>query len=245
MISKAQLKFLASLKEKKYRLKHKQFLVDNPKVIFEEISNDALDSIFATKKFFQEHEEQIPFDLFEALHDSDLKKISSSITPQGIIAVFNMIPPKDFDKQDKNILLLENIQDPGNMGTIIRTADWFGFENIFLSEDCVDVYNPKVVAATMGSIFHINIFQDLSLPDFTRDLKASGYQVLVSDLDGQADTIPSKLKTALIIGNEAKGVTRQLKSLADINLKIPKIGQAESLNAAVAAGIFMHKIKQP
>lgn len=244
MISKAQLKFLVSLKQKKYRLQHQQFLVDNPKVIFEEMGNDSLDSIFATKKFFEEHEEQIPFDLLDVLHDSDLKKITSSVTPQGIVAVFNINEAKEFDKKDKNILLLEDIQDPGNMGTIIRTADWFGFDNIFLSEDCVDIYNPKVVAASMGSIFHINVFQDLNLLKFVKELKDEKYQLVVSDLEGQVEKIDDKQKTALVIGNEAKGVSQQLKSLADVRVQIPKAGQAESLNAAVAAGIFMHKIKQ-
>jgi RNA methyltransferase, TrmH family len=244
MISKTQLKFLTSLKQKKYRLEHQQFLVDNPKVIFEEISNDALDSIFATTEFFQEHEDKIPADLFEGLRGSDLKKITSSVTPQGIVAVFNINEPREFDQQDKNILLLENIQDPGNMGTIIRTADWFGFENIFLSEDCVDIYNPKVVAASMGSIFHINVFQDLNLINFTKGLKDNKYNILVSDLDGSQDKIDSSQPTALVIGNEAQGVSPALKSLADFKIKIPKIGQAESLNAAVATGIFMHKIKQ-
>ncbi|MBT6691600.1 RNA methyltransferase [Candidatus Parcubacteria bacterium] len=245
MISKTQLKFLTSLKQKKYRLEHQQFLVDNPKVIFEEISNDALDSIFATQKFFQANENSIPVDLFETLRDSDLKKITSSVTPQGIVAVFNIVDPKEFDMRDKSILLLENIQDPGNMGTIIRTADWFGFENVFLSEDCVDIYNPKVVAASMGSIFHINIFQDLDLMEFAKELKQNKYRVIVSDLEGGQDKIDTKNKAALVIGNEAQGVSLELKSLADTKVKIPKIGQAESLNAAVAAGIFMHKIKQP
>ena len=177
------------------------------------------------------------------ISEKELKKVSTRVNPLGMLALFNMPNPKKFIFKSKNVLLLDNIADPGNMGTIIRTADWFGFNHIFLSPDCVDVYNSKVIAASMGSVFNISINPDANFKKLIKDLKEEGYKIVVTDLMGDEFDIDKKNKIALIIGNEADGVNRELIALADKRLKIMKSGKAESLNASVAAGILMNKIK--
>ena len=143
----------------------------------------------------------------------------------------------------KLILLVDDIQDPGNLGTIIRTADWFGFGEIFCSANCVEVYNPKVISSTMGSIFNLNIHSDINLKDLIKELKKEKYKIVVTDLNGQNIKFNKKDKIALVIGSEAKGVSSGIKNLADLNYKIEKSGKAESLNVAIATGIIMKEIK--
>lgn len=241
--SKKQVDFLAKLKQKKYRAEHQKFLLENPKVIWEEYSNPLLDSIYVTDNFYSENEDRMVFDKIYRLSAKDLKKISNQVNPLGIVALFNIPKSKKFDFKFPYVLILDDIADPGNMGTIIRTADWFGFQYIFLTDNCVDVYNPKVVAASMGSIFNVSIYTDIKAGQFIKDLKQADYQVAVTDLMGNKFSVDNFDKIAVVIGNEAKGVDKKIISLADIRLKIKKVGRAESLNAAVAAGIIMNKIK--
>lgn len=241
--SKKQVDFLAKLKQKKYREEHQKFLLENPKVIWEEYSNPLLDSVYVIDSFYVANEDRMVFGKIYHLSGQDLKKISNQVNPLGMLALFNMPKIKKFDFKFPQILILDDISDPGNMGTIIRTADWFGFKHLFLTGDSVDVYNPKVVAASMGSIFNINIHTDVDIYKFIKDLKANHYQIVVTDLRGDQFEIDKSDKIALVIGNEAKGVDKKIIALADKKFKIKKAGQAESLNAAVAAGIVMNKIK--
>ena len=242
-MNKAQIDFLNKLKRKKYRDKYGKFLVENPKVILEEYNSPLLDSVYATEKFFKEYEDLMAFDKVEIISEKALDRVSSQVTPAGIIALFNLPKEKNFSFKTKHILLLDGIQDPGNLGTIIRTADWFGFNHLFLSENCVEAYNSKVVAASMGSVFNVSINPEAKLKALIKDLKEEGYKIVVTDLMGDESNIDKKDKIALVIGNEAKGVDRKLISMADKRFKIMKSGKAESLNAAVAAGIVMNKIK--
>ena len=242
-MNKAQVDFLAKLKRKKYRDKHQKFIVENPKVIWEEYSNQSLDTVYVTESFFKEHEDEMVFDKTEIISEKDLNKITQQVNPAGMMALFNIPKQKKFTFQKQNILLLDRVSDPGNMGTIIRTADWFGWHALFLSQNCVDVYNPKVVAASMGSIFRLNIYNELNLAEIIPGLKEADYTIAITDMTGSDVKFKPKEKIALVIGSEAKGVSKDVKALADKNLKINKFGKAESLNAAVAAGIIMYKIK--
>lgn len=242
-VTKNQINFLARMKRKKYRDLHQKFVVENPKVIWEEYANKLLTSVYVTEKFYNQHKDEMVFVNTYCVAEKDLQKISNQVTPPGMLALFDFVKPKKFNFKQKHILLLDDIQDAGNLGTIIRTADWFGFNDVFLSKDCVEIYNPKVVSATMGSIFNINIYSDLSLTKLIRDLKKEGYTIVVTDLAGDKFKLTKDKKTALIIGNEAKGVATPVKNLADQRFKILKFGQAESLNVAVSAGIIMQQIK--
>lgn len=242
-VSKKQIDFLIKLQKKKYRDEYGRFVVENPKVIFEEYSNPLLDSIYVTDNFYIANEDQMVFKSIYRLSERDLKNISSQVTPVGMVALFKMPTPQKFIFKSKHVLILDNIADPGNMGTIIRTADWFGFNHLFLSDNCVDIYNPKVVAASMGSIFNVSINQDVDLKSFIKDLKSEGYKIVVTDLRGDNFDIVKGDKIAVVIGSEARGVDKEIINLADERFKIMKSGKAESLNAAVAAGIVMNKIK--
>lgn len=241
--SKKQIDFLAKLQKKKYRDEHQKFLLENAKVIWEEYSNPLLDSVYVTETFLNENNDFLDLKNVFVLSNKDLKKVSSQVNPVGIVALYNIPKIRKFNFKSKYVLLLDSISDPGNMGTILRTADWFGFKDIFLSNNCVDAYNFKVVAASMGSIFNINIFQDCALLDLAQDLKKEKYQIVATDLMGKEAEIDNKKNIALVIGNEAKGVDKKILALADQRLKIKKFGQAESLNAAVAAGIVMNDIR--
>ena len=243
MITKAQVEFLAKLKKKKYRDFHQNFLVANPKVIWEEYDSKLLNSVYVTESFATDNEDRMVFKNTYTVSNKDFKKISEQVNPVGMLALYNIPKTRNFTFRPPHILLLDNIQDPGNLGTIIRTADWFGFKHVFLSKDCVDAYNPKVVAATMGSLFNINIHQDQDLVELIAELKTQKYIVAVTDLAGEKVSLKAKDKIALVIGNEARGVSAQIKDLADKHYKILKPGKAESLNAAVAAGVIMHEIK--
>ena len=242
-MNKKQKDFLIKLKRKKYREEHKKFIIENFKIVLEEYSNQLLDSIYVTEKFYKENEDEMVFKNIDIISEKDLKKVSHKVNPPGIIALFNIPREKKFNFQKRLILLLDDIQDPGNLGTIIRTADWFGFTEIFCSTNCVEVYNPKVTSSTMGSIFNLNIHSNVNLKDLIKELKKERYKIVVTDLNGRNIKFNKKDKIALVIGSEAKGVSSRIKNLADLNYKIEKSGKAESLNVAIATGIIMKEIK--
>ncbi len=174
--------------------------------------------------------------------EASLEKISRLKTPNKVVAVFNITPAAIPVLKDKLSLMLDDIQDPGNMGTIIRIADWFGIDTIICSEDSVDCYNPKVVQATMGSIARVNVYYT-SLVDFIRSHQLIA--VYAAALGGE----PVKKFTGiregiLLVGNESKGIGDGLLSIATKKITIPKYGGAESLNAAVATGIIVSHLKE-
>src|SRR5699024_1550997 len=179
-------------------------------------------------------------------HTTVTKKVfeyfSNTEHPQGIAAVVKMKPLEI--KRNSPVLLIDEIRDPGNLGTIIRTADAAGFKTIILGEGTVDLYNDKVIRATQGCIFHIHIMEG-NLSREIVNLQKEDFQVWASALSKAVayDTVRVTEKVALIIGNEGRGIDRSLIDMADRRVKIPIYGKAESLNAGVAAGILMYYIK--
>lgn len=177
--------------------------------------------------------------------DGLYKQLTDTETPQGILAVIGLGERRTIDDtgSDDLYVILENIRDPGNMGTIMRTADAAGFTGVIVSSGCVDVYNTKVLRATMGSIFHIPVYYCSTAPDAVRLLKSKGIKVYASHLKGscslyEADmTVPA----SIVIGSEAEGVSEETALSADMLIRIPMPGRAESLNASVAAGIMMYE----
>lgn len=168
--------------------------------------------------------------------------ISQTKTPQGIAAVVRM--KNSHEINGDLYLLLDRIQDPGNLGTIIRTADAAGFDAVMLGEGTVDLYNDKVIRATQGSLFHIPIIQE-SLPTEINKLKQEGFRIWASALTNSKDfhTLKPTSKVALILGNEGAGIEGTILELADEIVKIPIYGKAESLNVSIAAGILMYHLK--
>ena len=239
MLSKSQISFIKSLHQKKYRKEHGLFIVEGIKSL-----QEFFQSSYQIHTIFYNSEQyhllpKLPanINLFE-VKNAELDKISTLQTPQGFLALVHI--PKNRElalKALKNqfTLVLDGVQDPGNMGTIIRTADWFGFKNIICSADCVEVFNPKTVQATMGSLARVNIYET----DLPALLEKNTIPVFGALLDGE-----SIYKTQwgteglVILGNEGKGISAEVIKKINKPVTIPRIGEAESLNVAVSAAIF-------
>jgi RNA methyltransferase, TrmH family len=237
MISKNQISFVRSLQQKKYRLKYGCFVAEGNKIVVELLnSNWAVEQIFATNFFIEKFKIDVKKNNINIVSKIEIEKISGLFSPTDAIAIVKIPTAKipDFNTVSWS-LALDDIQDPGNLGTIIRTADWFGVKQIFLSENCVDVYNSKTIQASMGSFLRVNFFET-NLSALIEEKKFK--QIAVAVMDGQNIFNTTFEKSGLmIVGNEGNGVSEKIISMADLKITIPKIGQAESLNVAVAAGI--------
>ena len=168
-----------------------------------------------------------------------VKGVSDSINNQGIIAVIN-IPKNNEDYLSNHQLILDSISDPGNLGNLIRTADWFGLKNIYLSENSIDPYNPKVIRSSMGAHFYINIIQ-INIIKHIEILKKNNFVIIGADIMGENLydwNIPKKW--AIVLGNEAHGISKSLRSLITTTVTIPGVKGMESLNVSVAGGILLH-----
>ena len=242
-------KEIKKLKEKKHRIKSNKYLIEGLRFVEEAIkSKVSIDSIIFTESF----KEKNP-DLFLKINENIkliqmnealLKQLCSTENPQGIVGVINM-QNKEL-KSGELVVLVDKVQDPGNMGTIIRTAHAAGAAGIVMTKGTVDIYNDKTLRATMGSIFYIPIVEDDSL-DFVKSLKKEGYKLVVSSLQGKNNFFEENLqgKVMIAVGNEGNGVSDEVYDIADIKVKIPMPGEAESLNVAVATSIMIYeKIRQ-
>lgn len=242
-------KEIKKLKEKKHRIKSNKYLIEGLRFVEEAIkSKVSIDSIIFTESF----KEKNP-DLFLKINDNIkliqmnealLKQLCSTENPQGIVGVINM-QNKEL-KSGELVVLVDKVQDPGNMGTIIRTAHAAGAAGIVMTKGTVDIYNDKTLRSTMGSIFYIPIVEDDSL-DFVKSLKKEGYKLVVSSLQGKNNFFEENLqgKVMIAVGNEGNGVSDEVYNIADIKVKIPMPGEAESLNVAVATSIMIYeKIRQ-
>lgn len=242
-------KEIKKLKEKKHRIKSNKYLIEGLRFVEEAIkSKVSIDSIIFTESF----KEKNP-DLFLKINENIkliqmnealLKQLCSTENPQGIVGVINM-QNKEL-KSGELVVLVDKVQDPGNMGTIIRTAHAAGAAGIVMTKGTVDIYNDKTLRSTMGSIFYIPIVEDDSL-DFVKSLKKEGYKLVVSSLQGKNNFFEENLqgKVMIAVGNEGNGVSDEVYDIADIKVKIPMPGEAESLNVAVATSIMVYeKIRQ-
>lgn len=239
-LSANKKKFLKSLQLKKFRNEHGVFLVEGEKLFLELLTSIfVIEEVFATERWYNENYNSLPKKLnFTLVSERDLATISSFKTPQYIIALVKQQKFQLSQNTNKPFIVLDNIQDPGNLGTIIRTMDWFGFENLVCSPTCVELYNPKVVQATMGSIFRVNtIYQQLNI--FLKE--HHHFTIYGALLNGEncfnADLI--KKNSIVILGNESKGISQEILPFINKKLTIPKIGSAESLNVSIAAGILL------
>lgn len=234
-VANQKYKLINKLRKKKYRDKEGLFVIESRKLVDEAIRSSAdIDFIFLKDgEDFKTNYKTLVFDEKLYLKLTELK------SPDGIGAVVRKEPSQEI--KSKKILLLDHINDPGNMGTMIRSAEAFGFSDIILTKGCVDIYNEKSLRASMGSVFRLNI-KELEI-DQIKKLKSS-YKFLASDMDG-IDVREYKLSEEgiiLAIGNEANGLSEEIRSLTDDFLKIAMTGEIESLNAAIAASIMMNRL---
>lgn len=243
MLSKAQISLITSLQNKKYRKQHGLFIVEGIKSVKEFISSSyRVDSIFYTDDANTKVGKISHNIKSHELTEAEFQKISTLKSPQGILALVKLPKQQQIEVSDlRNCynIVLDDVQDPGNLGTIIRTAEWFGIKHIICSIGTVDAYNPKVVQATMGSLARIQIHY-VDLHEFISSTDLPVYGAL---LNGQSIYQTEWSKEGLIVmGNEGNGISSEVITLIDQAVTIPRIGQAESLNVAVATTIFCSEI---
>lgn len=254
--SNDHVKRIAALMDKaKQRRKEGCFIVEGIKM-FKEIPQGDLDSVYLSETFVKENNDVVKEIESNAsgkcfcLSDSLFKKISGTVTPQGVLAI---VRQKKYSLEQvistihsgRNcFVVLDRIQDPGNLGTIVRTGEGAGINGVIMSDTSVDIYNPKVIRSTMGSIFRVPFCIVDDLPKAVEELKAAGVTAYAAHLKGEAynkEAFPDK--TALLIGNEANGLSDEVASKADRLIKIPMQGKVESLNAAIATAILMYQVE--
>lgn len=243
MLSNQQVKFINALSVKKYRQKYGRFIAEGEKIVSELLkSGYPVDAIYALPDWLEQHRQMLKHNIskfiVQEVTEAELKKISQLDSPNKVIAVCP-IPETEPQKEvveQQVCLVLDEIKDPGNLGTIVRTADWFGLPYIFCSPSCVDLYNPKTIQATMGSFLRVKVFyQPLSLL-FTQFSDIAVYGAMLNGqniFDAQC-----KPPAFVVIGNEARGISDEVLPFIQHSITIPKFGNAESLNAAVATGII-------
>ncbi|MEP7256216.1 MAG: RNA methyltransferase [Ferruginibacter sp.] len=247
MLSKTHTKYIQSLLHKKFRDEYNLFIAEGPKVVMDllESRKFTCKEIFALPDWVSDNTKRLSLltkTPVTAVVDFELEKISTLTTPHHVLAVFEKRDENtDIQTAGKITLVLDTIQDPGNLGTIIRIADWFGVTDIICSEGCADMYNPKVVQSTMGSLGRVNVVYT-NLANWLKENKQ--VNIYSATLKGKDIATLGKLKEGiLIIGNEANGISDEVMQLVNEKITIPKIGKAESLNAAVATGIILALIR--
>ena len=249
------VKHVKKLKEKKYREEYGEFLVEGIKMIEEAISEDAVIKQIVVCDDCKT-QSSIPSDLLYEIAKYDCVYVSEKIfntmtdvtNPQGILAIIQKYPSEEnqIDFKENLFLVLDNIQDPGNMGTILRTADSVGLTQILISKGTADQYNPKVVRSTMGAIFRVKVIECEDLTKTLKELKKHKIKVYGTDLKTDKSIYDVDYqKSAIVIGNEANGVSTEILNLADEKIKIPMPGKTESLNAAVATSVILYEAIRP
>ena len=240
MVSKNQIKLITSLQQKKYRKQEQLFFAEGVKVVQELLhSNFELQELFTTKQDFL----SVSKDKLHAISEAELKKISALATPNSCLAVFKIPKAKEM-KESGLILALDDVRDPGNLGTIIRLCDWFGIETLFCSEETVDIYNPKVVQATMGSISRVNVVYG-DLENFLIKTKLTVFGTFMDGKNIYQESLPND--GVIVMGNEANGISEAVEKLVTDRIAIPRFGDlqiTESLNVATATAIILSEFKR-
>jgi len=258
-VKNEKIKSIINLNKKASHRREESLFVTEGYRIFKEIPVKLLKEVYVSESFSKSHEmkdvlgaldkaKELGVEVFfETVSDDVLKKASDTVTPQGVIAIVRMranLKVSDYDfVGNKNILVLDRVRDPGNMGTIIRTAEGAGVDLILMHKECVDIYSPKVTRSTMGSLFRVNICISDDLPKDINFMRSKGIKTYAAHLNGAYydENEAFSESSAIMIGNEANGLSDEVSKCADKLIKIPMCGKLESLNAAVAAGVLMYE----
>jgi len=240
MMTKTEIKHIQSLHHKKGRNKNRHFIIEGKRLVREALNaGEQFQSVFYTDEFSQANNEiieKISSALFahQKVSDKEMKALATTDTPSGILAVCS-IPKYSHSAHSGNWIYLDDISDPGNMGTLLRTSVWFGIQNIVLSKNCVDVYNPKVVRSGMGAHFYLKSISNQPLNHFKET-----HAIIGADQNGETiNDFEITTPWILVLGSEAHGLSKENKELLDYIISIPRIGDGESLNVAVAGGIII------
>lgn len=228
--------YVKLMREKKERDAKEQFIVEGEHLVFEALKEDLVLEILV----LEQTNYQLPIEPI-IVTKAVMNKICDTINPQGIIALCKQ--PKREIVEFNRLLLLDDVRDPGNLGTILRSSDAFGFNGIILSQNSVDIYNPKVIRATQGAIFRVNIVR-CEITSMISSLQAKGVKVYAADLAGEyLHNTQAAESMAFVLGNEALGISNEVKALVDNLLTIEMTGDSESLNVSVAASIIMYQFR--
>lgn len=245
MLSKSQISFVKSLHQKKFRKEHALFIVEGIKSVTEFLQSDYIvDTVYCTENLLPKLGNLSQKIQPQLISSTDLDRISTLTTPQQILALVKMPVNGRFNRQNLRgnfSLALDSVQDPGNLGTIIRTADWFGIKNIICSEDTVELYNPKVVQASMGSLPRIKIFYT-NLAELLNDCPVPVYGALLNGESIYQTNFGNE--GIVVLGNEGNGISGEILRLISKPVTIPSFGKAESLNVAISASIICSEIKR-
>lgn len=251
MLSKSKIKTIASIKLGKYRKQLGLFIAEGSTNVLDFIAGGLkIEELFATEQWLEKHKKSLKEVICYSVTENDLKKITNLKTPSEVFGIFqiphNSLP--DLNNYDNLAIMLDDIRDPGNLGTIIRTADWFGIRQILCSEKTVDVYNPKVVQASMGSLGRVKV-NYCNLEEVIQ-AKPEFIKVFGAVLNGtNIDEVPKPKRGIIMIGNETRGISKELLKLVDEKITIPNIplpngSSAESLNASIAAAIICYEFRR-
>lgn len=246
MLSINQIKYIRSLRERKYRLREQAFVVEGPKLIAEMLPFYTCRMLIGTRNMLLVTDSPSEAEIVEMPDSFDFKRISTQTTPQPLIAVF-ALPKPSKPMLNGLTLLLDGVQDPGNVGTILRTADWFGISQVWLATGSADVFSPKVVQASMGALAHVAVTPLQDAKQIVCDFRNEGVPIYGAFLDGAdlySSTLPDVSKPAiLILGNEGRGISPEIEAEVTHRVTIPSFGMSEkghteSLNVAIATAIF-------
>ncbi len=253
MILKKEIKYLASLKQKKFRTLNQELIIEGSKLILDAIKyKQTIKKIIYCSKddTFSEIREKAKNNNIELAlcSNKDAERISDTQNSQKIFALISLPQPKKIQMNSmltkNNFIILDGISDPGNMGTILRTCSWFGYYNIILTDECVELHNPKTIRSAMGAHFHIeNIYKD-TIKNIMRFLLKNNYEIIAASLNGEKlSSYKIKNKNwALVLGNESKGVSKEILESANMILTIEGNKKMESLNVAEASSIIMYQL---
>ena len=240
MVSKNQIKLITSLQHKKYRIEHQLFIAEGVKVVQELLaSNFVLEHLYETEAVF----EQIPISQKTLINEQDMKRITALSSASSCLAIFKIPAATKIDAKGL-IIALDDIRDPGNLGTIIRLCDWFGVTQLLCSHETVDVYNPKVIQATMGSITRVKI-NYVDLKDYVLQSSLPVFGTFMDGKNVYSQELPKE--AILILGNEANGISSALEKNIKNRIAIPRYGdirKTESLNVAAATAIFLSEFRR-
>jgi len=242
MITKADIKLIVSLQLKKQRQKYGQFVVEGEKSIAELLTSPfKIDTLYGTSAWLSATKLNLKHIAFVVITEKELQQLSVHQTPQGALAVVNILKWElsAADFQNDFAIALDDLQDPGNLGTIIRIADWYGIKTIVCSKTCTDVYNPKCINSTMGSFTRVKVVYE----DILEVSQRFNQPIIAATLNGEnIHQLKIQPKGLILIGNEGHGIGDELLKAAQFQITIPRIGQAESLNAAVSAAIIIDNL---
>ena len=247
--SNPQVKRLVQLQKKsKARNEEQVFVVEGPRM-FVEVPSESVEKVFISETYYNKKKQEL--DLaefpFEIMSDSVFQYVSDTKTPQGILCV---VKQKSFllenllSVENPHFMVLDNLQDPGNLGTIVRTAEGAGVDAVFLSKDCVDIYNPKTIRSTMGSIYRMPFIYIEDIVFLLEEFRKRGIKSYAAHLGGKQFYHEEDYRTgtAILIGNEGNGLRDEVAEAADVWVQIPMQGKVESLNAAIAASVLMFEV---